>query len=102
MLADNLGELVDAVEEEEHGETVKNVIRKIKKTRYDTVMDNIAPLFTKLKELLTSREPLVQRVIDKTTADEVRDRASYKLGLEQGDEVTPRRSPSTTTSRLII
>jgi len=102
MLADNLGELVDAVEEEEHGETVKNVIRKIEKTRYDIVMDNIASLFTKLKELLTSREPLVQLVIDKTTADEVRDWASYKLGLEQGDEVTPRRSPSTTTSRLII
>jgi polyribonucleotide nucleotidyltransferase len=74
MLADNMDDLIGAVEKEERGDDVKNIIRKVQKTRYDTVINNITPLFTKMEELPALREPLlVQLAIDKKTADEVRD-----------------------------
>ena len=51
MLADNMDDLIGAVEKKEHGDDVKNIIRKVQKTRYDTVINNITPLLTKMEEL---------------------------------------------------
>lgn len=100
MLDDNTDDLIGAVEKEEHGDNVKNIIRKVQKTRYDTVINNITPLCTKMEELPALREPLlVQLAIDKKTADEVRDWALYKPGLEQNDVVSVERHDAVTEDR---
>jgi hypothetical protein len=102
MLADDMDGLISAVENGEHGDDVREIIRKIRKTRYDTAINNITPLFTKRDGLPSLREPLfVQLSIDNKTAVEVRDWALYKLALEQDDEVSVERRDAVTVDRQV-
>jgi hypothetical protein len=102
MLADNMDDLIGAVENEKHGDEVKEIIRKVQKTRYDTAVNNITPLFTKRDGLPSLREPLfIQLSIDNKTAVEVRDWALYKLVLEQDDEVSVEQRDAVTEDRQV-
>ncbi|PMD49773.1 uncharacterized protein K444DRAFT_638384 [Hyaloscypha bicolor E] len=103
MLADDMDGLISVVENGEHGNDIKELIRKIRKTRYDTAVDSITPLFTKRDGLPSLCEPLfVQLSIDNKTAVEVRNWALYKLVLEQDDEVSVEQRDAVTEDRQVI
>jgi site-specific DNA-adenine methylase len=58
ILANNIDSLISIIESKEHGNNIKEIIYKVRKTHYNTTINNIIPLFTKRNRLLSLPESL--------------------------------------------